>query len=104
MPCSRASSCDQAVDEPRVLGVELAGGLVGQQEPRPVRERGAEGDPLLLAAGERARACVEPVAEPDPLEERRRPTARASRRGEPSSSSPSPTVWTQVRSGESARA
>ena len=37
--------------------VELAGRLVGDQQPRPVRERGAERDPLLLAAGELARVA-----------------------------------------------
>ena len=35
--------------------VELAGRLVGDQEPRPVRERRAERDALLLAARELAR-------------------------------------------------
>ena len=42
------------------LGVELAGGLVGEQEPRPVGERPRDRDPLLLAA----RQLVRPVARP----------------------------------------
>ena len=33
-------------------GVELAGGLVGEQHLRGVRERHGDGDPLLLAAGQ----------------------------------------------------
>ena len=43
---------EQRVGEHRVLAVELARRLVGEQQPRPVRERGADGDALLLAAGE----------------------------------------------------
>ena len=35
--------------------VELAGGLVGDEQRGSVHERGAEGDPLLLAAGQLAR-------------------------------------------------
>ena len=49
--------------------VELAGGLVGDQEPGPVGERGAERDPLLLSAGELAGMRVGAVAQSDALEE-----------------------------------
>ena len=67
-------------------------------------ERRTQRDALLLATGERAGTGVEPVAEPDPLEELGSRQFAPRDRGEPSSSSPRPTVWTQVRSGESARA
>src|SRR5215218_6514631 len=54
---------DRPVDEARALGVELAGRLVGEQEPRAVRERSAQRDSLLLAArelpGPRARLRLE---------------------------------------------
>ena len=94
---------DQPVDDLRILGIELARRLVGQQQPRTVGEGRAQCDALLLAARERAGMGLEPVAEPDPLEQLgSRRSGR--RRGVPSSSSPSPTVCTQVRSGESARA
>ena len=58
---------DQLVDLRRVRGVELAGRLVGDEELRPVRERRADRDALLLAARELRRAA--------------RPGDRAGRRG-----------------------
>ena len=51
------------------LRVELAGRLVGEQEPRPVRERPGDRHPLLLAARELVRAVLRPLAEADELEE-----------------------------------
>ena len=56
---------DRLVDEARAGLVELAGRLIGQQQPRPVRERGAERDPLLLAAGELRGPGAELLAETD---------------------------------------
>ena len=49
--------------------VQLAGRLVGDQERRLARERGAERDPLLLAARELTGMCVAPSPEPDPFEQ-----------------------------------
>ena len=49
---------EQVVGEQRVRAVELAGRLVGEQQLRPVRQRRAHGDALLLAAGELARPRV----------------------------------------------
>ena len=69
-PASRESSRIERVDLRRVRRVELAGRLVGDEEPRPVRERGAERDALLLAAGELARERVAPVEQADALEQR----------------------------------
>ena len=40
------------------LGVERAGRLVGEQQPRPVRERARDRDALALAAGEGWRVAV----------------------------------------------
>jgi hypothetical protein len=69
----RARSAHEFAKEPidggGVRGVEFAGGLVGEQQPGPVRDRCADGDSLLLAAREGARPVVGPVGEPDPLEQ-----------------------------------
>src|SRR3954471_13232293 len=56
---------DRVVDEARARLVELAGRLVREQQPRPVRKRRAERDPLLLAARELPRPRAELVAEAD---------------------------------------
>ena len=59
----------QLVDAAGGGTVELAGRLVGQEHLRPVRERGAERDPLLLAARQLARLSVSLLGEPDPVEQ-----------------------------------
>ena len=51
--------------------VEVAGGLVGQEELRLEDERARERHALLLAAGELAGAVEHAVREADLLEERR---------------------------------
>ena len=56
------------------LAVEVAGGLVGEQQRRVGDDRARDRDALLLAARELARVVVEAVAEPDDLE---RESARA---------------------------
>ncbi len=61
--------CEERVDGCGAHLVELAGGLVRNQQARPVRQRGAEGDPLLLATGELAREGTSPVAQADSLEQ-----------------------------------
>ena len=60
---------DQPVDDRCVLGVQLAGGLVCQQQPGAVGQCGAQGDALLLTARQRPWAGIDPVAEPDALEQ-----------------------------------
>ena len=60
---------DQREHLARRRGVELARRLVGDQERRPARERRAERDPLLLAAGELARMSAAAVAEADALQQ-----------------------------------
>ncbi len=50
-------------------GVELAGRLVGEEHLRAVGERGAQRDPLLLAAGELRRPARSLVGQPDALEQ-----------------------------------
>ena len=47
----------------RRLGVELAGGLVGEDDVGAGGQRPRRGDPLLLAAGELGRPMAQPVAE-----------------------------------------
>ena len=52
---------EQLVDDGRVGCIELAGGLVGEQEARPVRDRSTDRYALLLAAGEVRRRLAGPV-------------------------------------------
>ena len=56
---------DQLHDPDRGLGVEVAGGLVGQQQRRVVHERARDRDALLLAAGQLGRVVVELGGEAD---------------------------------------
>jgi len=51
------------------LGVEVAGRLVGKQDPGLVDERPGHGHPLALPARELRRVVVEPVAEAHLAEE-----------------------------------
>ena len=62
-------------------GVEVAGGLVGDQQGAAVDQRPGDGDPLLLAAREPRRLVVEPVAQPDPFEQRPGTVAAGGLRG-----------------------
>jgi hypothetical protein len=50
------------------LGVELAGGLVGEQQPGPGGQRPGDRDPLLLAAGQFARPLPGVLAEADDVQ------------------------------------
>ena len=52
-----------------LLAVQLAGRLVGEEYARPVSERGAERDALLLAARQLARFAAALVGEADALEQ-----------------------------------
>ena len=45
-------------DMTRSLGIEVAGGLVGQQQMRTIGQRAGDGDALLLATGEFGRTMV----------------------------------------------
>ena len=49
-PCM--ASCEGALDQPLVLGVQGAGGLVEQQDRRVADQRAGDGEALALAAGE----------------------------------------------------
>ena len=49
--------------------VQIPGGLVGQQDPRPVGDGPGDGDPLLLAAGKPARPMARPLAQADQSQE-----------------------------------
>ncbi len=53
--------------------VEVARGLVGEDELRLADQRAGDGHPLLLPAREAVRGVVQPVAEPHPLERLGRP-------------------------------
>jgi acyl-CoA thioesterase I len=50
------------------LRIEVARGLVGEEEPRFGHEGACEGDALLLAPGELARIVSEPLGEPHAIE------------------------------------
>ena len=63
-------SADQVVDLRGVPGVELARGLVGNEELRTVDERSTDRHALLLPAGELRRQRISPVEQPDTLEQR----------------------------------
>ena len=63
------SSWNSAMISTLVLRVEVAGRLVGQDDPRLADQRAGDGDPLLLAAGQLVRAVVH--------RDRPRPTALA---------------------------
>ena len=66
----RAAEIDQQFEHGRAgLLVEIAGGLVGEQNRRAVHERAGDGHALLLAAAQRRRAIVQPRAKPDLLQE-----------------------------------
>ena len=45
----------QRQDLRRAARVEIAGGLIGEHQPRPVHQRACDGDALHLAAGQFAR-------------------------------------------------
>jgi len=60
----------QPDDGRRRHGVELSRGLVGEQESRALRECRADGDALLLAAGELVRAGAGAVFEAGRTQER----------------------------------
>ena len=66
-----AGSRDQiARQRQHVVGgrlVEIAGRLVGEQQQRLYRQRAADRDPLLLAAGQLLGIALQQAAEPEPL-------------------------------------
>ena len=51
------------------LGVEVAGGFVGQHHQRPIHERSRDRDPLLFAAGQFAGQPVGFTAQPHQLQD-----------------------------------
>ena len=59
---------EQVHDLLTVAGVEIAGGLVGEEDFRAGRQRPRYGDALLFAAGKLRREMVEPVAEANGLQ------------------------------------
>src|SRR5690606_22959825 len=64
---------DQQIDDARTrLAIQVAGRLVGEQDPRVVRERARDRDALLLAAGQLLWVVVDALAESDALQQRTR--------------------------------
>ena len=70
----------QAMERLRRRLVEIARGLVGQQQRRPHHQRARHRHPLLLAPGEHARPVLEALAQADPRQQFRRADARFDRR------------------------
>ncbi len=60
---------DQLVDDRSIRGIQLTGGLVGEEEPGAVSNGSADSDPLLLAPRELAWMGVAPVEETDALQQ-----------------------------------
>ena len=56
-------------------GVDVAGGLVGEDDPGSAGECPGHGDPLLLAARQLGRAVAQPVAEPNGVDDLVEPLA-----------------------------
>ena len=65
VPTSRFTSMQRLEHQAAGLGVERAGGLVAEENVRPLRDGARDRDALLLAAGELRRKVIEPVAQPD---------------------------------------
>jgi hypothetical protein len=76
----QCGACDQVHDFDCQLGVEISGGLVGEQDLGFVDEGPRDRDALLLAARERERVVVAPVLEAELLEDRKDAGAGLSRR------------------------
>src|SRR5262249_8228350 len=68
LPLVLGEAAEEAEDLRSHRGVEVGGGLVGEDHPGRSRERARDGDALLLAAGEVARQEALAVAEADALE------------------------------------
>src|SRR5579864_7396385 len=51
------------------IGIDVAGGFVGEQKLRPRDHRARDCGALFLAAGEDRRQCRHAIAEPDPLQQ-----------------------------------
>src|SRR5450755_4659492 len=60
---------EQAHDADGRRGVEVSGGLVGEEDQRPVDERSRDRHPLLLTAGELTGEVVRLLREPDEVED-----------------------------------
>ena len=69
---------DQLHDSLARLPVEIAGRLIGEQNPRLVGEGPRKGDPLLLATRELRRIVARTVPQSHALEKRRRPRPNGS--------------------------
>ena len=94
---------EQAVDDARGAPVELAGGLVGEQQRGRVGERRTACDALLLAPGERRGRVIGALGESHRREQVERLRAALARR-DAASARGSATFSAQVSAGESARA
>ena len=70
MPSSTVSSLNRRTTLRVEFRVERSGRLVGEHQLRPVRQRARDRDALPLAAGQRARLVVDPVAEAETLQHR----------------------------------
>ena len=75
---------DEELDDLLARGrVEVARGLVGQEQPRPAADGARDGDPLLLAARELDGVVVAAIGETDLAEQRVRAAERVGLAAEP---------------------
>jgi hypothetical protein len=51
------------------VGIEVARGLVGQDQAGPIRQGASEGHPLLLAARHLRRLVMQPLGQAQPLQQ-----------------------------------
>ena len=92
---------EQLHDADAGLRVEVAGGLVGDQQHRPVDERAGDRDALLLTAGELAGQAVLLAVQADELEHLGHDRARSRARDLPMTSSANATFSATVLFGSS---
>ena len=67
---SRFVEFDEQAQQPlRQVRIDVAGGLVGEQELRSRNHSACDGGALLLSTGKHRRQCPEALAKPDPLQQ-----------------------------------
>ena len=71
---------EQVQDDGGRVGVEVAGGFVGQHQGGIVDQRAGDGDPLLLASGEAVGKARSAVGQADTLEQALAPARGPPRR------------------------
>ena len=79
---------EQIENAPRGPAVQLAGGFIGQQQRRSIRQGTGDCDPLPLTTRQLSRAVPQPIAEADPVQQLVRPLTPLSASGTAVASTP----------------